>query len=159
MNNQIIAVAKSHVAQVVIHEGLKLINHVIEYRRQAMQVELDREHMNLQADLCIQKMQQQFDKDIARIKSLTNSYELSLNNISLQSNERSQVLKQIDIQIQNTLKMLASLPVESTLYTQLSTTLQMLIEQQQYMINNLSQYTNEASNMFIKYTDTLNNTP
>lgn len=36
MNNQIIAVAKSHVAQVVMHEGLKLINHVIEYRRQAM---------------------------------------------------------------------------------------------------------------------------
>lgn len=115
--------------------------------------------MNLEGDLSIKQMQQQFDKDIARIKSLTDSYELSLNNISLQSDERSQVLKQIDIQIHNILKILASLPAESVLYTQLSTTLQILIEQQQYMINNLSQHSSEASNMFIKYTDTLNNIP
>ncbi|MGP5437419.1 hypothetical protein [Psychrobacter alimentarius] len=140
-------------AVAALKEGLSLCQSIISYRIATQQIELQREHMHIEANAIMQRLDNEYKTKIEQLNTVASAHKITLAECKDSSADTVKMIEECQSQIQQLLNIVASTGISENLKINLITTVTQLSQQQAQLVGSHIQSSQAPINGFAMMLD------
>jgi len=150
------AIVVSHtVAVAALKEGLSLCQSIMNYKLQTQQVELQRAHMHVEANIAMQKLEKDHQAGMAKLNMIANAHQITLKSIKSSSANHMEMIQSRQLDIKSYLDVIVSPDVSEDIKQTMMTVISQLSKEQTELTNSYIQNSHAPVDAFVVLMDGL----